>query len=106
MPAAAERRSEFGYDSHGGLTKDDERGDRPKLKNPPSNNITIFSVVRLLGTIMTIIVIRASTLIRPSGNGQTTDLDSGAGLFAAVTGPLFAGLKAVGKKGSGRGTPP
>ena len=57
VPAAAERRSEFGYDSHGGLTKDDERGDRPKLKNPPSNNITIFSVVRLLGTIMTLIVI-------------------------------------------------
>ena len=57
VPAAAERRSEFGYDSHGGLTKDDERGDRPKLKNPPSSNITIFSVVRLLGTIMTIIVI-------------------------------------------------
>ena len=55
---------------------------------------------------MTIIVICTSTLIRPSGNGQTTDLDSGAGLFAAVTGPLFAGLKAVGKKGSGRGTPP
>ena len=51
---------------------------------------------------MTIIVICTSTLIRPSGNGQTTDLDSGAGLFAAVTGPLFAGLKAVGKKGSGR----
>ena len=36
--------------------KDDEIGDRPKLKNPASNNITIFSVVRLLGTIMTIIV--------------------------------------------------
>ena len=50
---------------------------------------------------MTIIVICTSTLIRPSGNGQTTDLDSGAGLFAAVTGPLFAGLKAVGKKGVG-----
>ena len=35
------------------LTKDDERGNRPKLKTPASNNITIFSVVRLLGTIMT-----------------------------------------------------
>ena len=29
----------------GRLTKDDERGDRPKLKTPASNNITIFSVV-------------------------------------------------------------
>jgi hypothetical protein len=56
VPAAAERRSEFGYDNNGALIKDDERGDRPKLKNPASNNITVFSVVRLLGTIMTIIV--------------------------------------------------
>jgi hypothetical protein len=39
--------------SWGRLTKDDERGDCPKLKTPASNNITIFSVVRLLGTIMT-----------------------------------------------------
>lgn len=43
----------------GRLTKGDERGDCPKLKTPASNNITIFSVVRLLGTIMTIIVIQA-----------------------------------------------
>jgi len=30
------------------------------------------------------------TLIIPSGNGEIADLDSGAGLFAAVAGPLFA----------------
>jgi hypothetical protein len=38
--AAAERRSEFGYDSHRGLINDDERGDRPKLKTPASNLFT------------------------------------------------------------------
>jgi hypothetical protein len=56
VPAAAERRPEFGYDSYGDLTGDDDRGYHPKLKTPASNNITIFSVVRLLGTVMTIIV--------------------------------------------------
>ena len=37
------------------LTKDDEGGDRPKLKNLRPINITILSVVRLVGTLMTII---------------------------------------------------
>ena len=53
--AATERRSEFGYDSYGGLTKDDERGDRPKLKPPASNNIAIFSVSHAELTIMAVI---------------------------------------------------
>ena len=50
---------------------------------------------------MTIIVICTSTLIRPSGNGQTTDLDSGAGLFAAVTGPFLRDLRPLEKRGVG-----
>jgi hypothetical protein len=33
-----------------------------------------------------------------SGNAQIADLHSGAGLFAAVAGLLFAGIKAVGTK--------
>ena len=31
-------------------------------------------------------------LMNPSGNGHTADLYPGAGLFAAVAGPLFAGI--------------
>jgi len=38
-------------------------------------------------------------LTNDSGNGQIADLDSGAGLFAAVGGPLFAGnLRQLGKR--------
>jgi hypothetical protein len=43
-------------------------------------------------------------LLDPSGNGQKADLRSGAGLFAAGAGPLFAGsLRQSGKRGEGNG---
>jgi hypothetical protein len=57
VPAAAERWSEFSGESHGGLTRDDERGEARKSKSLRVINITVVSVVKLLGTIVTIIVI-------------------------------------------------
>jgi hypothetical protein len=41
-------------------------------------------------------------LTNDSGNGQIAELDSGAGLFAAVAAPLFAGnLRELGKEERG-----
>ena len=43
-------------------------------------------------TIMSIYCTLSVPLINPSTNAQKDDLHSGAGLFAPVAGPLFAGI--------------